>query len=484
MSTNKTSETLTSTIEQGDELESLGYSTPLEPTETSPSSLKSIEVAWLLWDKRAFLKRVLFVGLVVSTAIAFLISNRYVATAQLMPPDFSSSSDLIDALPALSTDSGAPGAGAGAGAAAAGGGVMGLANKLLGLNSTGQLMIGVLNSRTITDSIIQRFGLQELYSTTYPEDTRKELADYTDFEEDSKSGIITITVEDKSPERAAAIAQAYPDELNSVLSQVNASSAHRERLFVEQRLSEVKSDLDNSAKEFSQFASQNATFDITEQSKAMVSAAADLQAQIITAQSMLRGFQQIYTDSNPRIRQLQAQITELEAQLQKMGGKNLTAADGSGLSKDDLYPSIRQLPLLGVRYLDLYRRSKIDEAVYELLSKELELAKLQEARNMPTVQVLDLSVVPQKKAGPHRLLLVAEGTSACVFFGMVWIVGIAKWERTDPRHPWKELTQEVIASTKASTWDSPRGRRIRARLSRMRRSRKPDLPNDSGDVGS
>ena len=482
MPTNKTSETLTSTIEQGDELESLGYSTPLEPTETSPSSLKSIEVAWLLWDKRAFLKRVLFVGLVVSTAIAFLIPKRYVATAQVMPPDFSSSSDLINALPALSSDSDGPGAGAGA--AAAGGGVMGLANKLLGLNSTGQLMIGVLNSRTITDSIIQRFGLQELYSTTYPEDTRKELADYTDFEEDSKSGIITITVEDKSPERAAAIAQAYPDELNRVLSQVNASSAHRERLFVEQRLSEVKVDLDNSAKEFSQFASQNATFDITEQSKAMVGAAADLQAQIITAQSMLRGFQQIYTDSNPRIRQLQAQVAELEAQLQKMGGKNLSAADSSGLSKDDLYPSIRQLPLLGVRYLDLYRRSKIDEAVYELLSKELELAKLQETRNMPTVQVLDLAVVPEKKASPHRLPLVVGATSMCLFCGMVWIVGMAKWERTDPQQPWKELTQEVIASTKASTWDSPRGRRIRARLSRMRRSRKPDPPNDLGDVGS
>lgn len=476
MPTDKTSETLTSTIEQGDELESLGYQAPFEETATSPSSLKPIEIAWLLWGKRAFLKRVLFVGLVVSTAIAFLIPKRYVATAQLMPPDFASSSDLIDALPALSSASDGSGA-----AGAAGGGVMGLANKLLGLNGPGQLMIGVLSSRTITDSIIQHFGLQELYSTTYPEDTRKKLAGYTDFAEDSKTGIISITVEDQSPERAAAMAQAYTEELNRVLSQVNTSSARRERLFIEQRLAEVKVDLDNSAKDFSQFASKNGTIDISEQAKAMVGAAADLQAQLIAAQSMLRGLQQIYTESNPRIRQVQAQVAELQAQLDKMGGKNVDLTNGSTLSKDEDYPSIRQLPLLGVRYLDLYRRSKIDEAVYELLSKEYELAKLQEARNMPTVQVLDPPVVPQKKASPHRLIFVVGATSMSLFFGMVWIVGMATWEQTDPGQPWKELAQEIIARTKANTWDSPRGCRIRARLSRMRRSQKPEPQDDPRD---
>jgi capsule polysaccharide export protein KpsE/RkpR len=462
-------------MEQGDELEALGYPTPFEEPASSPSSLKPVEIAWLLWGKRALLNRILLVSLLLSTVIAFVIPKHYVATAQLMPPDFAASSDLIDALPALSSASD------GATSAASSGGMMGLANKLLGLNSPGQLMIGVLSSRTISDSVIQRFGLQELYSTDYPEDTRKELDRYTDFEEDSKTGIISITVEDESPQRAATMAQAYTDELNRVLAQVNSSSAHRERLFIEQRLSEVKVDLDNSAKEFSQFASKNGTIDISEQAKAMVGAAADLRAQLIAAQSMLRGLQQIYTESNPRIRQVQAQIAELQTQLDKMGGKNVSLTDGSTLSKDEDYPSIRQLPLLGVRYLDLYRQSKIDEAVYELLSKEYELSKLQEARNMPTVQVLDLPVIPQKKASPHRLLLVIGATSMCCFFGMVWIVGIAAWERTDPRKPWKELAQEIITSTKASTWDSPRGCRIRAKLSRTRRSQKLDAPHGSDD---
>ena len=465
MPTEEMSHSPTAVAEQNDEMEAIGYPSPVSDP-ANWSRLKPIEIAWLLWGKRAPLKRIFFVSLVVFTAIAFLVPKTYEATAQLMPPDLASSSDLLSALPMLAgSDSGGGAAGA---AAAAGGGVMGLANKLLGLNSPGQLMIGVLGSRTISDSIIERFGLAGIYSTEYPEDTRKKLDQYTDFKEDSKSGIISITIEDKSPERAAAMAKAYTEELNRILTEVNTSSAHRERVFVEQRLTEVKADLDRSAKELSQFSSQNTTIDLPEQAKAMVGAAADLQGELIAAQSTLRGMQQIYTDTNPRIRQLKAQIAELEDQLQKIGGKNVKISDGSALGKDELYPSIRQLPLLGVRYLDLYRQSKINEAVFELLTKEYEVVKLQEAHNMPSVQVLDEPAVPQKKAHPSRLLIIAGGTGFCLLFSMTWVVGAAQWDRTAPEHPWKEFAGEVLDRTKAGTWDSPRSRRIRARFTRKR----------------
>jgi capsule polysaccharide export protein KpsE/RkpR len=459
------SESPVAVAEQSDELEALGYSATVGNPASRWASLQPIEIAWLLWGKRVPLKRIFLVGLIVFTVIAFVVPKRYEATAQMMPPDFSSSSDMMSALPMLagSDDGGAAGA-----AAAAGGGVMGLANKLLGLQSPGQLMVGVLSSRTISDAIIQRFGLADLYSTKYPEDTRKVLDGFTDFKEDDKSGIITITVDDESPERAAAMAKAYTEELNRVLADVNTSSAHRERVFVEQRLAGVKTDLDRSAKELSQFSSENTTIDISEQAKAMVGAAADLQGELIAAQSMLRGMQQIYTDTNPRIRQLKAQIAELESQMQKMGGKDVKSSDGSGLGKDELYPSIRQLPLLGVRYLDLYRQNKIDEAVFELLTKEYEVVRLQEAHNMPTVEVLDQAVVPQKKAHPSRLLIIVGGSGFCLLFSMAWIVGVAHWDRTAPEHPWKEFAEEVLEKINASSWNSPRVRRIRTRFTRKR----------------
>ena len=99
---------------------------------------------------------------------------------------------------------------------------------------------------------------------------------------------------------------------------------------------------------------------------------------------------------------------------------------------------------------------------------------------MPTVQVLDQPVVPEKKAHPHRLIVIAGGTGFGVFFGMIWIVGAAMWEQTDPRQPWKQLTQEIIATT----WDSPRGRRLRARLLRRGRAQKPDSPDEADDAGA
>jgi len=440
-------------------------STPYEPRlagEQAPAEsnqLKSIDLAWLIWEKRIFLGKLLAWSLVLSTIIAFLIPKRYAATAQLMPPDFSSSADMISALPALS--SGGDSAGGGGGSS-----MMGLANKLLGLNSTGQLIIGVLRSETVEDHLIEQFGLMNLYSEKYPEDARKKLERYSTIREDSQSGIISIVVEDKSPDRAAAMAQAYTEELNQILADVNASGARRERLFIEKRISEVRTHLDASAKEFSVFASQNTAIDIPQQARAMVEAAADLQAQLIAAQSMKRGLQQIYTDNNPRVQQVQGQVTELELQLNKLGGKNVKTDQGSSLLKDELYPSIRQLPLLGVRYLDLYRQSKIDEAVFELLSKEYELAKMEEARDTPTVHVLDQAIVPKKKASPHRLLIILGGSCSCMLIGMTWLVGGAYWGRVDPQEPWRIFAQEVFLTTRVRIWDFPWTMRIRGRISR------------------
>jgi uncharacterized protein involved in exopolysaccharide biosynthesis len=309
----------------------------------------------------------------------------------------------------------------------------------------------------------------KLYSARYPEDARAKLESFTEFKQDSKTGILSLSVTDKDPKRAAAMAQAYVEDLNQVLASENSSAAHRERVFVEQRLAQVKQELDASAKNFSQFASANTAIDIPEQAKAMVAAAADLQAQLIAAQSILKGLQQIYTDDNVHVRQIKAQVAELQAQLNKLGGKNVSPESGSSLPKDELYPSIRQLPLLGVKYLDLYRRSKIDEAVYELLTKQYEIAKIEEARDVPTVQVLDPAIVPQKKSSPHRLYLMIGGLCFSFLLGVTWVVSGAYWERSDPQHPWRVFAEEVHGTFRARTWDSAMSVRIRSWASRAKK---------------
>jgi uncharacterized protein involved in exopolysaccharide biosynthesis len=251
-------------------------------------------------------------------------------------------------------------------------------------------------------------------------------------------------------------------------------------VFIEQRQSEVKKELDADAREFAEFASQNAALDIPEQAKAEVSAAADLQAQLIGAQSLLNGLEQIYTADNYRVRQMKAQVAELERQVNKLGGKGVTP-NGSVLSGDELYPSIRQLPLLGVRYLDLFRRNKIDEAVYEFLTKQYEIARVEEVRDVPTAQILDAAVVPQKKTSPHRFFIMLGGMCFSFASGVSWILGRDRWKRTSSQSPWKVLIQEIAIVCKAATWDSSFGIRMRAMGNKLKRSYfRRDRPADVG----
>src|SRR5262249_230763 len=152
-------------------------------------------------------------------------------------------------------------------------------------------------------------------------------ANNTTISQDRKSGIITIAVDDHDPRRAAAIAGEYVASLNTVVSHLSTSSAHRERVFLEERLTQVKSDLEPAEKHFSQFASKNATIDIKEQGRAMVEGAATLEGELIAAQSELEGLKQIYSENNVRIRSIRARINELQNQLQQLGGKTGIAAD-------------------------------------------------------------------------------------------------------------------------------------------------------------
>jgi uncharacterized protein involved in exopolysaccharide biosynthesis len=181
----------------------------------------------------------------------------------------------------------------------------------------------------------------------------------------------------------------------------------------------------------------------------MVDSAAALQGQLIAAQSELEGLQQIYTSNNVRVRALQARVDELRSALQKMGGSNAsldsTTPGSSKSQSDQLYPSIRRLPLLGVRWLDLFRESKIQETVYELLTERYEVAKIEEAKEIPTVKVLDSPSWPERKSSPPRMLIVLLGMLLSFAGGMVWVFGTAAWHHIDTEDPRKQLAQEVAS---------------------------------------
>lgn len=428
---------------------------------------RQAQVLRLLWGRRSSPLKAAAFGLFASTLIAFLIPKSFTSTAQLMPPDAQSSSGLA-MMAAMASKVGT--------------GLGSVAGDLLGMKSTGALFIGVLRSQTAQDRLVQEFGLQKTYALLGKKsltDARTELDENTSISEDRKSGIISISVTDHDKNRAAAIANAYVNELNALVAELSTSAAHRERVFLEGRLKLAKSDLDDASSQLAQFSSKNNTLDIQTEGKAMLDAAGTLAGQLIAAQSELEGLRQIYTDNNPRVRSWNARVSELRKQLDKLGGTqgNAVPADGGNRSTamaadppqsngvvssakvgDIPFPTIRNLPLLGAKYGDYYRRAKIQETVFEMLTEQYELAKVEEAKETPSVKVLDPAQVPEKKSFPPRLLIMFLGTFLAFSMSVVWVLGAEQWRAADPKDPRKILAQEVAATLKTRAhWFSRNG---------------------------
>jgi uncharacterized protein involved in exopolysaccharide biosynthesis len=413
---------------------------PTEEREQEFASQRVLAGQRLVWGNRQFVFRTTVAGLVLSVLIAFLIPKRFQSTARLMPPDQGSSGMGIAMLAAASGNIGAQ----------LGSGLGSIAEDLLGLKSSSDLFIGILQSRTVQDDLINKFNLRNIYSDRRMEDAREDLDKRTNLSVDRKSGILTIQVTDNNPKRAAAMAGEYASELNWVVTQLNTSSAHRERVFLEDRLTQVKQDLESAEKNFSEFAAKNTALDIPTQGRAMIEAAATLEGQLIAAQTELQGLKQVYADGNVRVRATQARVDELRLQLEKnLGGKSTDPGTPNGQNRQSLYPSIRELPALGVGYADLYRNTKIREAVFQTLTQEYELAKVQEAKETPSVKVLDPPDVPEKKSFPPQLLIITLGTMLAIAGSVFWVFGKQAWDQTGQEDPQKVFAQEVIHTVRA-----------------------------------
>jgi len=395
----------------------------ISPPEASESIVDRLR--FLLRHRRT-LARFILVGTVVALLTAFLIPPQYESTVRLMPPDDQNPSGMAML----------------AGLAGRLGGVGMMASDALGVKSSGALFTGILTSRTVQDDLILKFDLRKVYWTRQWDSARKRLAENTHVAEDRKSGIISITVADHSPQRAALLAGEYVAELNRVVSQVGTSSARREREFLEGRLNQVRQELESSEKEFGDFSSKNTAVDIKEQARAMVGAAATLQGELIATESQIEGMKKIYAENNVRVQSLRARAAELQAQLNKLGGKYESPGSSEKLTDNSMYPSIRKLPVLGITYADLYRRTKVQEAVFETLTQQYELAKVAEAKEIPSVKVLDAADVPEHKAAPSRSLIVCLGVLLSFAVGCVWVLGRDRWNNMDPESPGKMFVVE------------------------------------------
>jgi len=373
-----------------------------------------------LWSRRVRVLLWTVAGALLSALLAWKIC-RFEATVQIMPPDSSGGGLSAMALPSLMKSP-------------AMAGLAGMAGDLLGMKSSGALFAKVLQSRSVEDNLIDHFDLRKRYSEKYWEDARDKLQSRTTISEDKKSGILSVTVKDPDAQFAAKLAGAYVQELDRVMAQVSTSSARREREFIEQRLQEEKKVLDNAEQRFGQFASSSMALDIPQQTRVMVESAARLQGELIAARAEMDGLEQIYTPENMRVKTLRARVNELQRELDKIN-TGRPANDKTASDSSNLYPSVKNLPLVGLEWTNLYRNTKIHETVYELLTQQYEVARIQEAREIPTVKVLDAAVVPEKRH-PRPMLVIGLGallSALLACFGLLLQRRWEGWGEDDPR---------------------------------------------------
>lgn len=350
-------------------------------------------------------------GALISLGVSFLLPNQYTSTVELMPPDQATFTNQS----LLNTLEGPPG-------------ISAMGNNLVSMQRTpGAVAIGVLSSRTVQDDLINQFNLRSVYHAKFYEDARKRLTRKTKFEEDKKSGIISIAVTDMDKYRARDIAQGYVADLNRLISSLSSSSARREKDFLDQRLKLLKLDLDASSVALSQFSSNNASFNPDWQGQVTMESAANLQGQLILAEAALSELKAKYADENIQVRVAKARVEKLQAALRKLSGDGEEKTSDRRES-DDTLPSIRKLPILGVRYYDLSRQVSLDASLYETLTKQYELARVEEAKDIPQIKVLDAPEVPERKSFPHGSIFLLFGMLISLLGGVTWILAPMIWK--------------------------------------------------------
>jgi uncharacterized protein involved in exopolysaccharide biosynthesis len=396
-------------------LDKLYAASPDQPAD----SRSDAQLAFLLWARRGYIAKFTVAGVLVGLLLTFILPKKYEATARIVPPE--SSALGLGAMAAMMTG--------GSGGGGGGGAVGDAAMDLLGASKNG-LYVAMLKSRTVQDRLVERFHLKQVYHTKLMQSAAKKLEKRTTVTDDRKTGVLSVDVEDHDPDRVLAIARGYVEEVDRLSAEVNASSAHRERVFLEQRLVTVKQDLDKAERDFSDFASKNDAINVPQQAIATVMAEAQLQGELIAAESELKGVEQIYTDNNVRVRTLEARVGELHRKLAEVGGQED--------DPDPIFPSLRKLPILGVTYADLYRRSKIEEIVYATLTKKYELAKVEEAKQSASIRVIEEPRRPEKPFFPTKGLFM----SIFGFLGFAGAIGLVAgqraWEQKSDLSPAKQ----------------------------------------------
>ena len=267
----------------------------------------------------------------------------------------------------------------------------------LGLRNPNELYLGLLASRPIADGIIGEFGLEGVYHVKDMTAARKALADRTAITSE-KSTLIAISVTDTDKERAAHIANAYPEQLRALSKNLAVTEASQRRLFYEQRLKDAKEDLVSAELALQQIQKQKGLVQLDAQTKALITSLADLHAQVAAKEVQLQALRSYSTEQNPEVQLLESQLSSLQDQSARLEERSGSPESG-GLDLADVAGA-------GAEYLRAEHELEYRQALFDLLLKQYDAARWDEARNAAVIQVVEEAIPPERKSAPRRTFIV------------------------------------------------------------------------------
>jgi tyrosine-protein kinase Etk/Wzc len=368
-------------------------------------NISVLDLLIVLAERKRIIAWFTLTSLVLAVIVSLLMPKRYTATVTLLPPQQNStlSGVLASQLGNL-------------------GNVAALAGGSLGIRNPNEMYVAMFKSETVENAMVKHFGLMERYHERYLSSARKHFESNTTVSGDGKDGLIHISVEDGDPRRAAELANGYMDQFRDLSQHLAITEAGQRALFFKQQLEQAKDNLANAEQSLAQTEQETGLIQVDSQARALIESAAALNGQIAAKEVQIQAMQTYATGQNAQLIQAQQELDGLRAQLAKLGGSQDLSSGGILVPKG-------QVPKASLEYIRKLREVKSDETIFEVLVRQFELAKLDEAKEGALIQVVDPAIPPDRRSSPKRTLIVIGATFVGFLVGILWALGQSALER-------------------------------------------------------
>lgn len=399
----------------------------LRPASEASEEVDAIAVLLVLAENKVRILKITLAAALIALIVVMLLPKMYTATTTLLPPQQNQSS-VTSMLGQLSA-------------------ITGLSSADLGLKNPADLFVAMLQSRTIQDRMIDRFDLRKVYSVKRYQDARKTLQGLS-YIVAEKEGLISIRVTDRDPKRAAELANAYVDELHELNSNLAITEAGQRRVFFQQKLDAEREDLARAELALKQAQQKSGLIQPDAQGRVIIQSMADMRAQIAAHEVQLQAMRSSATENNPDVKRAETELAGLRNELAKL--QRNTGEIGNG----NIEVPTGQLPEAELEYIRRARDLKYHEAFYDFLSKQLDAARIDEAKDAILVQVVDKAVEPEKKSGPRRALIVLVTAATAFLLSCLGVLATAVLRRKQEDPVEGARLAQLRHSLKFSSWNS------------------------------